>query len=84
VRPKAALSHTTLPTQVESLCVDYSGEGRHVMSEIEHTVSDPDLESMERYGIKRTTADYYHYGQYRYTNLKDAIAQAERDKHKSV
>jgi len=54
------------------------------MSEIEHTVSDPDLESMERYGIKRTTADYYHYGQYRYTNLKDAIAQAERDKHKSV
>ena len=40
-------------------------------------LSDQDL--LERYGISRTPADYFHYGQYRYTNLKDAIAQAERD-----
>lgn len=39
-----------------------------------------DLELMERYGISRTATDYFNYGQYRYTNLKDAIAQAERDK----
>jgi hypothetical protein len=25
--------------------------------------------------------DYFHYGQYRYTNLKDAVAQAKRDSH---
>lgn len=38
-----------------------------------------DMELMERYGINRTPADYFHYGQYRYTRLTDAIAQAERD-----
>jgi hypothetical protein len=39
-----------------------------------------DRNVMERYGISRTTADIFHYGPYRYTNLKDAVAQAERDK----
>lgn len=34
---------------------------------------------MDRYGIIRVPADYFLYGQYRYTNLKDAIAQARRD-----
>jgi hypothetical protein len=34
---------------------------------------------MERYGIQRIPADHYNYGQYRYTNLKDAVAQAMRD-----
>ena len=53
-------------------------------SEIERTASVSDLELLDKYGIKRTTADYYHCGQYRYTNLKDAIAQAERDKYNSV
>lgn len=38
-----------------------------------------DLELMKRYGISRIPVDYFHYRQYRYTNLKDAIAQAERD-----
>lgn len=53
-------------------------------SELERPVAVPDLELMERYGIKRTTAEYYHCGPYRYSNLKDAIAQAERDKYNSV
>jgi hypothetical protein len=38
-----------------------------------------DLEIMEKFGIWRAQADFYHYKQYRYTTLKDAIAQAERD-----
>ena len=42
-----------------------------------------DLELMDRYGIIRTPADYFHYGQFRYTNLADAVAQAERDKVRS-
>ena len=52
--------------------------------EIERAVTAPDRELMERYGITRMTAEYYHCGPYRYSNLKDAIAQAERDKYNSV
>jgi hypothetical protein len=52
-------------------------------SEIDSVVPVSDHELMERYGISRTPADYFHYGQYRYTNLKDAIAQAERDRSSS-
>lgn len=33
---------------------------------------------MARYGITRVPVDYYHYGAFRYTSLKDAIAEAER------
>lgn len=39
---------------------------------------DIDVE-MERYGITRAHVDVYSYGEYRYTNLKDAVAQAKRD-----
>ena len=42
-----------------------------------------DAELMDRYGITRTPADYFHYGLFRYTNLADAVAQAERDRVRS-
>lgn len=32
---------------------------------------------MERYGITRITVDYYHFAGFRYTSLKDAVAQAK-------
>lgn len=35
---------------------------------------------MAEHGITRTLVDCFHYGEYRYTNLKDAVAQAKRDK----
>ena len=35
-------------------------------------------EQMARYGITRVHMDYFHVGKYRYTNLDDAIAEAER------
>ena len=35
-------------------------------------------EEMKKYGITRIPVDYFHYGEFRYTNLKDAIAQAKR------
>ena len=35
---------------------------------------------MSEYGITRVPVDYFHYKGYRYTNLKDAIAQAKRDR----
>jgi hypothetical protein len=37
-------------------------------------------DAMAKLGITRVPIDYFHYRQYRYTNLKDAIAQAERDR----
>jgi hypothetical protein len=40
-------------------------------------------EEMARYGIARVPVDYFHYGKYRYSNLRDAIAQAERDGRKA-
>ena len=38
------------------------------------------LDDMAKHGITRSTVDYYHCGAYRYTNLKDAIAEAKRQK----
>ena len=35
-------------------------------------------EAMAKYGIARVPVDYFHYGEFRYTNLDDAIAQAIR------
>ena len=34
------------------------------------------------YGITTSQVTYYHYGVYRYTNLKDAMAEAKRDRAK--
>jgi hypothetical protein len=33
---------------------------------------------MAKYGIIRVSIDYFHYKEYRYTSLDDAIAQAKR------
>lgn len=41
----------------------------------------PEMEAeMEQYGITRVPMDCFHVGEFRYTNLKDAIAQAKRQK----
>lgn len=37
-----------------------------------------DLDEMIKYGIKCVPVNYYHFGDFRYTNLVDAIAQAKR------
>jgi hypothetical protein len=42
------------------------------------TVRDDAAEAMARYGITRVPTDYFHYKEYRYTSLDDAIAQAKR------
>ncbi|MEQ8967484.1 MAG: hypothetical protein RID91_16845 [Azospirillaceae bacterium] len=33
---------------------------------------------LDELGIRRTTVDYFHVGEYRYTSLRDAIAAAKR------
>ena len=44
------------------------------------TLSDEELDEMAKHGVTRTSVDVFHCGGYRYTNLKDAIAQAKRQK----
>jgi hypothetical protein len=39
---------------------------------------------MATYAISRVPVDYFYNGQFRYTNLTDAIAQAKRDQQRSV
>ena len=41
-------------------------------------VSAEDAKAMATYGITRVPVDYFHFGDFRYTNLKDAVAEAER------
>jgi hypothetical protein len=35
-------------------------------------------EEMAKHGITRVPADHFQYGEFRYTNLEDAVAQAKR------
>jgi hypothetical protein len=44
------------------------------------TSNDNQVDEMElaRLGIKRVQTDSFHYGEYRYTNLRDALAAAKR------
>lgn len=34
---------------------------------------------MAKYGITRSTVDYFHYRDFKYTNVNDALAQAKRE-----
>ena len=37
-----------------------------------------DNDEMLKYGISRVPVDYFHYKDFRYTALKDAVAEARR------
>ena len=45
----------------------------------DHANDPATLEAMSRYGITNVPVDSFRYRGYRYTNLNDAVAQAERD-----
>ena len=55
-------------------------------SSADHKESKPavssDAEDMAKYGIARVPVDYFYCGDFRYTNLKDAVAQAKRQQRK--
>jgi hypothetical protein len=59
--------------------LDQTGD-RNMISDREHSspLSPEDLKEMVSYGITRVPVDYFHCGPFRYSNLKDAIAQAKR------
>ncbi len=50
---------------------------------IDKETEDGAAQAMREYGVKRIPVDYFHVGGYRYTDMKDAIAQAKRTKKKS-
>ena len=47
--------------------------------EINPAINSEAAEAMAKYGITRVPVDYFHYKEFRYTNLDDAIAQATRE-----
>lgn len=48
----------------------------------EKEITEPPALLMEKYDIKCVQADYFYIGGYRYTDIKDAVAQAKRMKKK--
>ena len=40
-------------------------------------------ELTNKYGIKRVSVDYFYLGDFRYTKLQDAVAQAKLGKNKT-
>ena len=46
--------------------------------EINPAINPEAADAMAKYGITRVPVDYFHYKEFRYTNLDDAIAQATR------
>ena len=48
----------------------------------ETLVQKSQVDETSDYGITTSQVTYYHYGVYRYTNLKDAKAEAKRDRAK--
>lgn len=47
---------------------------------IQTTITPEEEKEMSELGITRVPADYFYFGEFRYTNLKDAIAQAKLKK----
>lgn len=43
------------------------------------SIDDDQAELMARFGITKVPAYRYHYREWRYSNLDDALAQAKRD-----
>jgi hypothetical protein len=59
---------------------DLGGKSKEAAA-ADQTATLPDqkaVDEMAKYGITRVPVDYFHYGVFRYTNLKDAMAQAKR------
>jgi hypothetical protein len=48
-------------------------------NEIRCALNPETAEAMDKYGITRVPVDYFHYKDFRYSNVDDAIAQAIRE-----
>jgi len=93
LRPEAA--EEMAKYGITSVSVDYFHYGSFRYTNLEDAVAEakrqqapkdsgpavsPEItEELAKYGITRTPVDYFYYGKYRYTSLKDAVAEAKRD-----
>jgi hypothetical protein len=50
------------------------------IEDIDSIADQKEIDEMAALGIVRVKVDYFHYRQFRYTKLGDAIAQAKRDR----
>ena len=44
----------------------------------EPTLISENSDELTKYGITKVSVNYFHLGEYRYSNLRDAITQAKR------
>ena len=49
-----------------------------------HAETQEELEEMAKFGIARVPVDRFHFREFRYTNLKDAIAEAKRQETRDL
>lgn len=49
-----------------------------------HAETLDELDEMARFGIARVPVDRFHFREFRYTNLKDAIAEAKRQEARDL
>jgi len=61
------------------------GEAAEEVSMVRGPAQTPDTLSSEAsdYGIRRVTIEQFEFGEYRYGNLKDAVAEARRHARKA-
>ena len=49
-----------------------------------HAKTQEELEETPRLGIARVPVDWFHFREFRYTNLKDSIAEAKRQEARDL
>ena len=49
-----------------------------------HAETQEELEEMAKFAIARVPVDWFHFREFRYTNLKDAIAEAKRQEARDL
>jgi len=87
--PHATTPNTDREIATRQAAAEYEGwpSIRHVRrTPVERTIAQDeqecivDTDTLETLGITRVSMEYFHYRNYRYTNLDDAAAEAKRDR----
>ncbi len=52
----------------------------NIVKSLEEKITKSKEDEMIEYGIKKVPVDYFHFEQYRYTRLEDALNQARKGK----
>ena len=58
---------------------DLTSKGILLSNRLSTQIGSAQVEEMKKYQISYNPVDYFHYKNFRYTKLTDALAQAKRD-----